>query len=47
MLDFIAEKRLRPMLDSVRPFEEIGAAFEAMSSGAQFGKIVVTFSHEG
>jgi NADPH:quinone reductase-like Zn-dependent oxidoreductase len=47
MLDFIAEKRLRPVLDSVRPFEEIGAAFEAMSTGVQFGKIVVTFSHEG
>lgn len=47
MLDFVAEKRLVPVVDSIRPFAEIGAAFEAMAKGTQFGKIVVTFSHEG
>jgi len=43
MLDFVADKRLVPILDSVRPFAEIGAAFEAMAKGTQFGKLVVTF----
>lgn len=43
MLDFITEKRIVPVLDSVRPFDEIGTAFEAMSQVEQFGKLVVTF----
>jgi zinc-binding alcohol dehydrogenase/oxidoreductase len=45
MLDFVTEKRITPMLDSVRPFAEIGTAFEAMSSGTQFGKLVVVMTN--
>ncbi|MCU0424455.1 MAG: zinc-binding dehydrogenase [Candidatus Kapabacteria bacterium] len=45
MLRFVEDHRIVPIVDSVRPFTEIGTAFEAMSEGRQFGKLVVTFAH--
>lgn len=41
MLDFVAQHKVIPTVDSVRPFEDIKSAFEAMKSGRQFGKLVV------
>jgi len=45
MLRFVEDHRIVPIIDSVRPFSEIGTAFEAMSEGSQFGKLVVTFAN--
>src|SRR5690606_32461994 len=43
MLKFIAEKKIQPVVDSVRPFDEIISAFDAMKAGSQSGKLVVEF----
>ncbi len=42
MLKFVAEHAIEPVVDSVRPFEEIVDAFDAMRDGKQFGKLVVS-----
>ena len=34
---------IKPILDSVRPFDEIVSAFDEMKAGKQFGKLVVKF----
>lgn len=36
-----ARGRLKPMIDSVYPLEQVGAAFVRLEAGQQFGKIVV------
>lgn len=41
MVDFVAKHRLVPVVDSVWPLEEAPKAFERMSRGEQFGKIVL------
>jgi NADPH:quinone reductase-like Zn-dependent oxidoreductase len=38
---FIAEHRIKPIVDRVFPFEEAPAAFEQMDHGEFFGKIVI------
>lgn len=43
MLKFVADKKIRPILDSARPFEEIITAFDDMAKPSRKGKIVVTF----
>lgn len=43
MVRFVSEHRIVPFIDSVRPFDEIIAAFDDIKSGKQFGKIVLTF----
>jgi zinc-binding alcohol dehydrogenase/oxidoreductase len=43
MLDLIEEKRLVPVVDSVRPFRQIHDALSRMKNGEQFGKLVVEF----
>lgn len=41
VLEMIADGRLKPVVDSVRPFEEAGAAFRRFDAPDLFGKIVV------
>ena len=43
MLAFVNEKQIKPIISSVRPFDEIVAAFDEMKSGKHFGKLVVKF----
>lgn len=42
MVDFVAQKRIRPVVGDVFPLEQAGDAFARMERGEQFGKIVVT-----
>lgn len=41
MIGFVEEHRIEPVIDSVRPFDQIVDAFDAMRDGKQFGKLVV------
>ena len=41
MIDFVRQKQVRPVIDSVFALEDINAAFEKMDKGDQFGKIVL------
>ena len=41
VLPFLADGRLRPVVDKVFPFAELPAALAFMESDAQVGKIVV------
>ncbi len=43
MLDFVSEHKIVPVVDSVYSPEAVNEAFERMSKGLQFGKIVFTF----
>jgi zinc-binding alcohol dehydrogenase/oxidoreductase len=43
MIKFIAGKKLIPVVDSIRPFDQIISAFDEMQAGVQFGKLVVKF----
>ncbi|GAB4127863.1 MAG: zinc-binding dehydrogenase [Raineya sp.] len=43
MLSFISKYQIRPIIDSVRPFEQIVEAFDAMRDGQIFGKVVISF----
>ncbi|TDB63798.1 quinone oxidoreductase family protein [Arundinibacter roseus] len=44
MIQFIEEKELTPIVDSVLPLEEIETALRRMDDGTQFGKIVLTIN---
>ena len=41
MVTFINKHKIKPILDSVRPFSEIISAFDAMKEGGTFGKLVI------
>jgi len=41
VMGFVFSRKLKPVIDSVRPLRLYLAAFEAMQKGAQFGKIVL------
>jgi len=43
MLRAVTAHQIRPVIDKVFPFSEAKEALHYMSSGAHFGKIVVTF----
>jgi NADPH:quinone reductase-like Zn-dependent oxidoreductase len=43
MTAYINENQLIPIVDSVKPFEEILEVFDRMKDTEQFGKLVVTF----
>jgi NADPH:quinone reductase-like Zn-dependent oxidoreductase len=43
MLAYVTKNRIEPILDSVRPFDEIVDAFDKMKEGQQFGKLVAKF----
>jgi NADPH:quinone reductase-like Zn-dependent oxidoreductase len=40
--ELVASGRVRPVVDTVLPFEEIRAAHERLEAGEQLGKIVLT-----
>ena len=40
-LAFVAEKKVKPVIDAVFSLEEGAKAFERMDQGLQFGKIVL------
>ncbi|OEK04284.1 quinone oxidoreductase family protein [Roseivirga misakiensis] len=42
MVSFVKKHEVHPIIDSVRPFEDIISAFDDMKAGKQFGKLVVT-----
>lgn len=43
MIDFVNRTQMLPVIDSVRPFDDIVAAFDKMKQRRQFGKLVVKF----
>ncbi len=43
MVRLVAGKKLVPIVDSIRPFDQIISALDEMKSGVQFGKLVVKF----
>lgn len=43
MLDFVEKQKIEPVIDSLRPFDDIITAFNVMRDGKQFGKLVVGF----
>ena len=42
MLDFVAVKRLRPIIDAVSPLAKVNEALAKLRDSSQFGKIVLT-----
>lgn len=43
MVAFVNKHRIQPIVDSVRPFDQIISAFDDMKAGKQFGKLVLSF----
>lgn len=43
MIDFVSDKKIEPVVDSVRPFEDIKSAFDTIAKTTKTGKIVVKF----
>lgn len=43
MLVFVEENKIEPIIDSIRPFDQIESAFDDMKEGKQSGKLVVEF----
>lgn len=41
MLNFVSDKKITPVVDSVRPLDEISSALNAMSTNIKIGKIVI------
>ena len=41
MIAFVEEHKIKPIIDSVRPFDEIISAFNDLRDGKQFGKIII------
>jgi NADPH:quinone reductase-like Zn-dependent oxidoreductase len=47
MNGFVAETRLRPVIDRVFPFDEAAAAFRHLESAGHFGKVVISLANAG
>lgn len=45
MLEVVNAKKLKPVIDSIWPLEEIQSATRKMEEGKQFGKIVIQVAH--
>lgn len=43
MVSFMEKHQIKPVIDSVRPFEKIISAFDKMRDGNQTGKLVISF----
>jgi NADPH:quinone reductase-like Zn-dependent oxidoreductase len=41
MADAIAVHRMKPVVDSIFPFDQVKQAFSHMESGAHFGKVAI------
>jgi len=44
MIDFVGQHSIRPVIDTVFPFEDGEAAMRWMDDARQFGKIVIKIS---
>ncbi|MFT7057296.1 MAG: NADPH:quinone reductase-like Zn-dependent oxidoreductase [Roseivirga sp.] len=42
MIDFVNLYKIKPIVDSFRPFSEVISVFDAMKAGGSFGKLVVS-----
>jgi len=43
MITYVKKNRIEPIIDSIRPFDEIIDAFDKIKEGQQFGKLVAKF----
>lgn len=43
MITFVSQHEIKPIIDSVRAFDEIKSAFDEMNLGHQMGKLVISF----
>ncbi|MBL6450021.1 zinc-binding dehydrogenase [Fulvivirga sp. 29W222] len=43
MLTFVEKKKIKPVIDSVRPFDEIVSAFDDIASSTKSGKLIIKF----
>jgi NADPH:quinone reductase-like Zn-dependent oxidoreductase len=43
MIAYVKKNRIEPIIDSIRPFDDIIEAFDKMKEGKQFGKLVAKF----
>lgn len=43
MLRYVSKKKIKPVVDSVRPFDEIVSAFDDIATSTKLGKLVVKF----
>ncbi|MBK6264163.1 zinc-binding dehydrogenase [Marivirga sp. S37H4] len=41
MVQFVEEHKIKPIVDSITPFQNIVEAFDKIKAGAQFGKLVI------
>ena len=41
MVQLVSDKKIIPVVDSVRPFSQVVSAFDDMRNGSQFGKLVI------
>ena len=41
MMKAFEQHRLKPVVDKIFPFAEVGAAFEHLAAGRHFGKIAI------
>eukprot|EP01099_Mayorella_cantabrigiensis_P005657 TRINITY_DN4591_c0_g1_i1.p1 TRINITY_DN4591_c0_g1~~TRINITY_DN4591_c0_g1_i1.p1 ORF type:complete len:162 (-),score=44.50 TRINITY_DN4591_c0_g1_i1:17-502(-) len=46
MLDFVSEKKLKPFVEAVYPFDQSEAAVLSMDKGVHFGKIAIEIGKE-
>lgn len=44
MIEFVEEKKLKPVIDRIFPYHEAEKALQRMHNSEQFGKIILTFS---
>ena len=44
MLNAVEQNKLKPVIDSVQPLDDINTAMEKMQSNEQFGKIILEIS---
>ena len=46
VVDFVAQKGIRPRVDRVFPLEQTAQALSHLESGAQLGKVVIEINSE-
>ena len=44
MIAFVEKHNIEPVIDSIRPFDEIIDAFDSLRDGRQFGKVIIKIS---
>ena len=46
MAAYVAEKKIRPVIDGVYPFEQADEALRRMDAAGQFGKLVIRIAED-